>query len=178
MGAIVPHPRVKLICGLMWPSTGTVDHALVEDEWGPIDLASDVFDFDHTRYYEDEFGVTLKKQYVAFERLVDPDDLPAIKHRSNAMEDSLLAGEKRTVNIDPGYLADAKLVMITTKNLAHRVYIGRNMYADLQLMFRRHTFEPTPWTFADVRDPRILPFFNRARTRYMEQLSAVHEIHS
>lgn len=168
MGAILPHNKVKLICGLMWPHAATFDYSLVENEWGPIDLRSEAFPFTHTRYYEDEFGPSLMKQYVSFYRLVDPDDLPSFKHRSNAIEDEHATAGRRTINIDPGYIADAKFLLVTTKNLAHRVYIGRNMYVDLQLMYRKHEFEPLPWTFADVRE--WIPFFQRARTRYMEQL--------
>lgn len=74
------------------------------------------------------------------------------------------------MNIDPGYIADAKLVMPTTKNLSHRIYIASGIYADQQLMYYGKSFHPMPWTFADYKQPAVIDFFNRVRSRYFEKL--------
>src|SRR5579871_5418229 len=60
--------------------------------YGPISLASHPFDFHHTEYYRDAMGPDLRKQFFAFENLVDPDCLPAVKHHTNRLEETL-AGE-------------------------------------------------------------------------------------
>lgn len=172
MGSIKHQQPVKLICGIFWTETIGVSQILdvLQKTWGPIDSFGPIFPFNHTKYYDDEMGSDLEKQYVSFENLVDIDTMPDIKILSNSLEKPFFADGKRHVNIDPGYIADAKLVMPTTKNLSHRVYIGKNIFADLQLMYKKESFHFTPWTFNDVREPLNIAFFNTVRATYMEQL--------
>ena len=174
MGKIIEQPPVKLICGFMWNAAVDIRPAIqiIQQNWGRFDAKTPEFDFSHTQYYLDEFGDHLKKQYVSFERMVSIDDIPDIKILSNEIEERFIHNGSRSVNIDPGYVADAKILMATTKNLAHRTYIGKNIFADLQLIFRRQTYEPTPWTFADMREPRMIEFFNGVREKYIEQLQS------
>ena len=173
MGQIVEPSKAKLIAALLWNEAVNISevYARLEKEWGPIDAYSAVYDFIHTGYYKDEFGERLKKQFVSFERLVDINTIPDIKILGNELENGFHTGQNRAVNIDPGYIANAKLVMPTTKNLPHRVYIGKNIYADLQLIYKKPTFQTILWTFADYKEPFNLEFFNKVRDRYMEQLS-------
>lgn len=173
MGQIVEPPKVKLIAALLWNASVRIEDVYlgIEKEWGPIEDRSVVYDFIHTEYYKDEFGERLKKQFVSFEKLTDINTMPDIKIRGNVLEDEFLQDKIRTVNIDPGYIANAKLVMPTTKNLPHRVYIGKNIYADLQLIYKKPTFQTILWTFADYKEPFNLEFFNKVRDRYMEQLA-------
>jgi hypothetical protein len=174
MGQIVEPSKVKLIAALLWNDSIRIEdvYPRIEKEWGAIEERSAVYDFVHTGYYKDEFGERLLKQFVSFESLVDINIMPDIKIRGNELEDEFLQNNNRTVNIDPGYIANAKLVMPTTKNLPHRVYIGKNIYADLQLIYKKPTFQTILWTFADYKEPFNLEFFNKVRDRYMEQLSA------
>lgn len=177
MGKIVEPSKVKMIAALLWNETVVISNVYdrLEKEWGSIDARSTVYDFTHTGYYKDEFGQQLKKQFVSFEKLADIDAMPDIKILGNKIEDEFNFGGKRTVNIDPGYIANAKLVMPTTKNLPHRVYIGKKIYADLQLIYKKPTFHTILWTFADYKEPFNLEFFNKVRDRYMEQLSQEKE---
>lgn len=172
MSEIHPPVPVKLICGVMWNASVPMSEVLqrFDDHWGPTDFTGHPFDFDQTPYYVEEFGPGLKKMYVSFGRLVEADTIPDHKIWSNELERRFVRDGRRSVNIDPGYLADAKLVMATAKNLAHRVHIGHGVYADLQLMFRKHTFEPVGWTFPDLRQPGVIRFFNDVRTRYLIQI--------
>lgn len=177
MGKIVEPSKVKLIAALLWNETVSTSKLCdrLEKEWGPIDARSKVYDFTHTDYYIGEFGQRLKKQFVSFEKLAEINIMPDIKIRGNELEDEFLQNNNRTVNIDPGYIANAKLVMPTTKNLPHRVYIGKKIYADLQLIYKKPTFQTILWTFADYKEPFNLEFFNKVRDRYMEQLSKEKE---
>ncbi len=174
MGTVRPHPPVKLICGiLICPDQDAVSvHSAIGDAWGPMDGQTEWFAFEHTRYYETEMGTGLQKRYVSFENLVPVDGMTEIKHRSNQLESAFLQDGGRRVNIDPGYLADAKLLMMTTKNLAHRVYVGGNLFVDLQMIYKEDSYMPMPWAFADIRQPQILHFFNQTRLRYRDQLRA------
>jgi hypothetical protein len=174
MGQIVEPSKIKLITALLWNEYVNIEEVFsrIEKEWGTIDARSAEYDFIHTGYYKDEFGERLRKQFVSFEKLVDINLMPDIKIRGNELEDEFLYGKNRSVNIDPGYIANAKLVMPTTKNLPHRVYIGNNIYADLQLIYKKPSFQTILWTFADYKEPFNLEFFNKVRERYMEQIAS------
>ncbi|MBX7152581.1 DUF4416 family protein [bacterium] len=177
MGKIFSQPKVKLISGIMVRPDfdASAVFETITGRLGPIDLHTPWFDFSHTGYYKGEFGEQLKKQYFSLEQLVAIDDIPDLKIWSNQIEDHYLIDGSRTVNIDPGYMADAKVLMATTKNLAHRVYIGKNIFVDLQLIFRHHTFVPVNWTFADMKEPEVIALFNDVRAKYMEQLKELGE---
>ncbi len=177
MGILHPHPPVKLICGLLCHPDQPVQavHLAIEKRWGPIAAQTEWFDFSHTPYYRKEMGDGLKKQYLSIDPLVPIDRMPEIKLESNETEKRFTRDGNRRANIDPGYLADAKILMITTKNLAHRVYVGRNLFVDLQLIYKKDSYYPMPWAFADMREPKVIQFFNTVRERYQEQLRATTE---
>ncbi len=172
MGLIIQSPPVKLIAAVMIAPSVSADEAVsvITNEWGVVDLALDWYAFDHSDYYAGEFGPSLKKAFFSFETLVDAETMPAVKIRSNRLEDGFCRDGKRALNIDPGYIADAKLIMPTTKNLSHRVYVGQGIYADQQLMYHGKTFNTMPWTFADYKQPAVIDFFNRVRRVYFDQL--------
>ena len=81
--------------------------------------------------------------------------------------------EKRLVNIDPGYICPAKLVLATTKNYSHRIYLNKNIYGDIHLQFSNGTFQSQPWTYPDYQNKENIRFFNALRKRYLEQLGDV-----
>lgn len=145
-------------------------HRTIEKRWGLVESQTEWFDFSHTRYYENEMGEHLVKQYLSIETLVPVDRMTAVKIESNEAEKTFTVDGHRRANIDPGYLADAKILMMTTKNLAHRVYTGQNLFVDLQLIYKKDSYHPMPWAFADMREPAVIHFFNAVRQRYQEQL--------
>jgi hypothetical protein len=85
--------------------------------YGPIDYASPLLPFAHTDYYAPEFGTGLQRRLAAFAELIDQ----ATWRRqvwTNELEQRLAQGGRRRVNLDPGYLTAAKLVLATTKDHA------------------------------------------------------------
>ena len=91
-------------------------------------------------------------------------ELAALKHETNELELRLAAANgKRRINIDPGYLSAHSLILATTKQAAHRPYLGRGIYADLTYRFIRGGFEPLEWTYPDFRQPHVRRFFERLR---------------
>jgi hypothetical protein len=70
-----------------------------------------------------------------------------VKGWTNGLEERLAAGGKRRVNIDPGYLARAHLILATGKGYTHRPYLRDGIYADLTLVFQQGGFQPLPWTY-------------------------------
>jgi hypothetical protein len=166
-----PEP-VKLIASLLTGELSLlnrVKEALIHP-LGPIDFESELLPFDHTDYYTPEFGPGLQRQIVTFERLVDPADLPAIKRQTNDLEWALAKGDHRPVNIDPGYVSLGKLVLASTKNHAHRLYLGQGVYGEGTLTYQRGRFRPWPWTYPDYASDHYCALFDQIRDRYKAQL--------
>src|SRR6186713_2137832 len=121
MGQIIPHEPVLLIMAAFSRYGEALDWARerAERDCGPVALASERFVHNETTFYEPTMGAGLLKTFFAFERLIEPTAIVDLKHRSNAWEDEYKAAtswpEPRPLNIDPGYLTVAKLVLATTK---------------------------------------------------------------
>jgi len=154
-----PEPA-KLIAGLIFlpPYLEQVIHKL-EDTFGPITLRSEIIPFDKTDYYEPEMGKGLMRQWVAFKILIEQDEIVEIKLKTNELERLWMENGKRRVNIDPGYITESKLVLVTTKNYSHRIYLRDGIYGEVTLIYRRKQgFEPLPWTYPDYRLETALKF--------------------
>jgi hypothetical protein len=134
---------------------------------GPLALVSDAFDFTETDYYAATMGADLKKQFVACEQSIDPGDLPQIKRETNAWEAEYAAlgrhAEQRPVNLDPGYITPAKLVLASTKDHAHRLYLADGIYAEVTLAFRAKHWQPLERTYPDYRRADFQQFFSACR---------------
>jgi hypothetical protein len=146
----------------------------LEDAFGAVALASPLYAFHQTAYYEATMGTGLRKQLLAFHDLVPADALAGLKRRSNALEQELADGgahpEPRPLNLDPGVLTLSKFYLASTKDRAHRVYLRDGVFAELTLRFRDGTFEPWPWTYDDYRLPAVLAFLTEARRFYRDRL--------
>ena len=135
-----PKP-VKLIVGILAADKDCLGPIIktIEAQFGPIDFTSQIWPFEATDYYKDETGDNIVRQFVSCERLIDPGALSQIKHGTNKIEQQLAerlnSGVPRPVNLDPGYIEPSKLVLATTKNYSHRIYIGDKMYAEVTLIF-------------------------------------------
>jgi hypothetical protein len=163
---------VKLIASLLSRDLAVLEEAkdALTSVFGTIDYESELLPFDHTDYYAAEFGPNLQRVIVTFQPLIDPEDLPQIKHRTNELEWSLTETDGRTVNIDPGYVSMGKLVLASTKNHAHRLYLGRGIYGESTLTFQRGCFRAWPWTYPDYASARYCALFDEIRNRYKAQL--------
>jgi len=168
-----PEPKpVKLIAGVMFTHATDligVNRAL-EENFGPIDSKSDPFDFSFTDYYEKEMGAGLTKRFYSFEKPVPPDTLAIIKKKTNDMEKRFAVEGRRTVNIDPGYIEESKLVLASTKNFSHRIYLGEGIWGEVTLRYESGEFVQHPWTYPDYVSPLAFEFFQAARAIYRRQL--------
>ena len=173
---------VKLFFALMSGQDGLFPlcEELLTEEFGPVDLKDDPYPFDPmTDYYAGEFGKGLQKIFLSAKDLIPPDKLVEIKLRTNEMEEQLArerqpgeADPERIVNIDPGYLSHSKIVLATTKDHSHRLYVGRGVFEEVTLNYQRvpGRYQPRPWTYRDYRMEERAAFFNLMRTTYVEQL--------
>ena len=137
------------------------------ETWGDVALESPAFEFTETRYYEASMGPDLRKVFFTFARPLDPADLPEIKLMTNAWEQEYAqsAGhaEPRPLNLDPGYLTLGKLVLASTKDFAHRIYLRQGIYAEVTLYYKHHHWQHHEYTFADYRRADYQEFFSRCR---------------
>jgi hypothetical protein len=178
MAHISNHGRVLRILAAFSRYGEALDWArqTAEQAWGPIALASERFDHWETSYYEATMGPDLVKQFFAFERLVDPAALVDWKLASIEWEREYQQlgrhPETRPLNLDPGYLTEAKLVLATTKDRDHRIYLSRGIYAESTLFFHRGVWAPRPWTYPDYRRADYHEFFLRCRSLVRAKLTA------
>jgi len=176
MGVVHEPAPVKLLVGLLASREAWLEAAVARlaDAFGPVDLTSDLIPFTFTDYYAAQMGEGLLRQFITHERLIPPDDLAGIKVHTNALEaelaDAIEADAPRPVNIDPGLLEGSKLVLASTKDQAHRIYLGQGIYAELTLTYRKGQFAPAPWTYRDYKTEPYHAFLRQARTRYLEQI--------
>jgi hypothetical protein len=174
MGGIVPQRPVLLIAAVF----SRHDEALAwarqrfEQAWGGVALESPRFEHRETTYYEASMGPDLRKMFLASEQLIDPGELPALKLQANAWEEEYrdLAGhaEARPLNIDPGYLTEAKLVLASTKDRDHRLYLSQGIFAEVTLHFARGGWQSRPWTYPDYQRADYHQFFTACR-QYLRQ---------
>jgi hypothetical protein len=173
MGQISPPQPVLLLLAAFSRYGEALDwaRAKAESQWGPIALASEPFPFVDTDYYESTMGPGLAKQFFAFEQLVDPGEMPSIKRLTNVWEEEfaaqanspIAAPEPRPLNLDPGYITLAKLVLASTKDHAHRIYLADGIFAEVTLSYKHRAWRPHEWTFPDYRRAEYHEFFTRCR---------------
>ncbi len=153
--------------GPLWPD--------IRDELAPVfgecDFVSDLLDFSHTTYYDQELGAPLKRRILAFRDLVPQERLAGLKLATVRIEQAHARPDgSRQVNLDPGLLTQERLVLASSKNFPHRVYLGKGIYADLTLVYTRSGWSNQPWTFPDYATPQMHGLFEVLRQSYREKL--------
>ncbi len=172
MGQVRPPMPVIYFCALLRaPSISQDDiEAALAAHFGPIILRSPELPFVQTTYYEREMGTGLTRVYLGFSPLRKMSELAAAKHATNRLEAQWAVNDQRLINLDPGYLDHAKVVLVTTKDYSHRLYIGGGMYAEVTLQYRSKSYQSWEWTYPDYQQPAALEFFNQFREVYKAQL--------
>jgi hypothetical protein len=180
MGIPTPPPPVKLLIALLAadPLLFTTAATQLAQSYGPIDGESAIFPWNTTDYYREEMGEHLLRKFIAFEHLISPEDIIHIKLETNALELSLSSATSssapRRINLDPGYVDTTKLVLASTKNQAHRLYLSQGIYAEVTLLYHHKEFHPFVYTYTDYCWPETHSFLRHVRTRYLQQLRAEH----
>ena len=167
---------VKFFLGLIYSqevSKWDLEREL-QKRFGVIDRKSPVLDFSgFTDYYAPEMGPKLFRSWWSLYQLEEPGKLPELKHLSNQLEDDYLKSSEnsgRIVNIDPGYINEARVVLASCKDFSHRVYLGQNIYGEITLIYRGDGFKPVEWTYPDYQCPEALRYFQTLKDDYRKQL--------
>lgn len=141
--------------------------ARAEADWGKHAISSAIFQFVETDYYTASMGSPLLKTFWAFEIPGAPEDLAHWKQQTNQWEIDFTQAHVRDVvrpiNLDPGYLTLGKLVLASTKDHAHRIYLHSGIFAEVTLGYRNRKWQPWEWTYPDYRREDVQSFFDQCR---------------
>jgi len=168
----LPDHKVKLVAGLLFTEKAVFLKAKIAMEriFGRADFESESLDFSHTGYYAEEMGQGLKRKFLSFKRPVGLKSIYNVKLRTNALERQMTRSGSRAVNIDPGYLDLSKLVLFSTKDYSHRVYLDKGIFAEVTLFYKDSTFNPWPWTYPDYKTKAYIDIFNSLREKYRKDI--------
>jgi hypothetical protein len=177
---------VKFICAFIYSNQDNYQKIknILTRKFGPLDFESQEIDFNFTSYYEPEMGKPLWRRFISFKKLVKPDHLVNIKDYCIKLEHKFsqppnpggCLPRHRSVNIDPGYINEAKLVLTTTKDFHHRLYLGKGIFAEITLAYstKEKNFTDFPTTFPDYRTPEYKKILLQIRDLYRHQIKGIN----
>jgi hypothetical protein len=177
MGSVKNHPPCLQLISAFSKHESALDWLWqrVATELSPIALLSPCFLFTESEYYRSSMGAPLRKQIAMLSRWYDPAELASHKLLSHQWESELNqnmeSDVKRPLNIDPGYMSMTKLVLASTKNREHRIYLRNGIYAEVTLAFRDQQWIPFPWTYPDYQRDDFRVFFQDCRKHLAQRVS-------
>jgi len=176
--AIVP---TKLICGILFHGAIDLKEVMIEleEKWGTVETISDRYLFSlGSNYYENEMGQPLYRVFCSFKKLISPETLASQKLLTQSIEakwSQLYEHVPRPLNLDPGYIARGRMVLATTKDFSHRIYLHSGIYAEVTLMFRKHGVKKLEWTYPDIASGFWDEFLLSQHKKYHRQLEPLIE---
>ncbi|OGC39125.1 hypothetical protein A2Y85_02035 [candidate division WOR-3 bacterium RBG_13_43_14] len=172
MAEIKPVAEVVPIIGFLFTEDIEPDYVNGElsARCGRSIMHSQKIPFTHTDYYSKEMAAVIFRQWHAYEKKILPGELAEIKTFTNLVEKKYLNENKgRMINIDPGYISLSNLVLASTKNYSHRIYLDLGIYAEITLIFKHEHFMPLEWTYPDYKEPAAIEFFEKVRKNFKEK---------
>jgi hypothetical protein len=165
MGTVKPPELALLFVSTLYRDATIFDQSkkILERKFGDILYANPPLPWDYSSYYRNEIGEQLYRQIIFFKNIVDPGLLADIKLKTNEIESALSLDGRRRINLDPGYLTSAKVVLASTKNYAHRLYLGKGIYGEITLIYKDETYSPHIFTYRDYQDKSHIDIFLKAR---------------
>ncbi|MDR3076158.1 MAG: DUF4416 family protein [Synergistaceae bacterium] len=168
----------KLIAGLLYPSDSQdmLDWAVgrLVSTFGEMERVSPPYPFAWTDYYKD-ISPDLTRRFLTFKGLRHPFGLVAWKRLAIAIEaESAPDGAGRVVNIDPGYIDGARLVLASTKDNAHRIYLWDDIYAEATLCRGKSGWVSFSYTYPDFASGAYSEFLDLARADWKRDMHVSH----
>jgi len=167
MGNIKPPEPALLFVGALYADDEVFSRSreILKRGFGDIMLESRSRPWDYSSHYREELGWPIFRKFIFFRNIIDPGILADVKLKTNKVEDGLASNGKRRINLDPGYLTLPRIVLASTKNRAHRIYLGKGIYGEVTLLYRDKggTFTPHLFTYRDYLDKKTLAVFLDAR---------------
>ena len=168
----------KLIIGLLYPtgSPDILDWAVLRlsSTFGDIERTSPPFPFTWTDYYKD-ISPDLTRRFLTFKGLRHPFGLVVWKRLAISIEAESAQGGGRLVNIDPGYMDGARLVLASTKDNAHRIYLWDDIFAEATLCHGKSGWVSFSYTFPDFASGAYFEFLDLARSDWKRDVRESRE---
>ncbi|TWU16405.1 DUF4416 family protein [Allorhodopirellula heiligendammensis] len=146
----------------------------LREHWGAAAEVSAPAAFTAGGFYDAEMGVGLAKVLMAFENFADPGGLADWKLLTNEWEreyaQSSDHAEQRPLNLDPGYITQAKLVLATIKDRDHRLYLHDGIFAEVTLNYMGGRWIHHRWSYPDYRTDQVAEFAMTCRERLRAHL--------
>lgn len=117
-------------------------------------------------YYSKQMGEASKLNRIVFTSVRSEEREALVAHKiwaDQLEKEKALGLSLRPLNLDIGLLTLENVTLATGKGFAHRVYLGRGVYADLNLQFENKTMKALPWAYPDYSHPDFIVFFNWMR---------------
>jgi len=165
MGNIQPHEPAFIFIDILYSRSEIFDEVktLLEKDLGETLFISPAMPWDYSSYYRNELGKPIFRRFIFFKDIFDPGTLADIKLHTNGIEEIFSVNGKRSINLDPGYLSLAKVVLASTKNYAHRIYLGKGIYGEITLIYQNNTYNPHLFTYRDYQGKEYIDLFLRIR---------------
>ncbi len=165
-------PLVKRITGILYPDENFRDWSIhkLSEIWGEPEIISEPVAFDRTNYYRD-ISEHLTRIFLCFPGLVDATGLVEWKHAAINIE-SQSRQPIRAVNIDPGYIDGARLILASTKDHAHRIWLRDGIYAEVTMRYRFKKWASFDYTFPDFRSGVYDNFLTQVRKIWLREIRA------
>ncbi|MBQ7192748.1 MAG: DUF4416 family protein [Synergistaceae bacterium] len=164
-------PKVKRITGILYPSENrellawSIDR--LREIWGEPELVSRPVPFDKTNYYDD-ISPDLTRIFACFPGFVNAGGLADWKHQAIEIE-AMSRQPVRAVNIDPGYIDGARLVLASTKDHAHRIYLRDGIFAEVTMRYRFKKWQSFDYTFPDFASGVYDEFLSSVRRLWLKK---------
>jgi hypothetical protein len=140
--------------------------AELREAFGEIVMESPPSEWDVSDYYRDEMGAPIFRRFLFFREPFSPDNLADAKLKTIEIETGFSIDGKRQINLDPGYVTPAKVVLASTKDYSHRIYLRDGIYAEATLIFKGNRFQPHLHTYTDYKDEKRQKLFLLAREMF------------
>lgn len=162
--------KVTLFLGIMYHDETLRDEALntFKEKHGEVLATCEPLNFsEFSGYYDKEIGGTVWKEYFLFETMIDREELASIKTFTNELELTFASGDSRPINLDPGYLCADKFVLASAKDFAHRLYIGKGIFAEVTLHFKQDKVKFFSWSYKDYLQEPVENLLLEGRKRHL-----------
>ncbi|MBD3401494.1 DUF4416 family protein [candidate division GN15 bacterium] len=169
MGRVVTPPPGRLIFSVVYCHIDALADGLarLEKEFGSVQFETVDIPFHGEPRHVEEMGDPLFRRFFSFEQLIDPDKLVDVKRTCRKVEAAFAdhVGDHlfRAVNVDPGVMTPEKVVMASSHEYNYRIYLGKGVFAQIELIYARGRYVGLPWTNPDFCHAEALEFFSRVR---------------
>lgn len=170
---------VVRICAVISRHQQAIDWGVqkLAQQWGGVALVAQPLPFEANGFYTPTMGDDLRKVLVMLAGFPEPGGLSDWKHATNEWEveyaQSHEHAEVRPLNLDCGYVTQAKLVLATTKDRDHRIYLRDGMFAEVTLNYVAKRWVHHRWTYPSYRTSQVADFAQACRDRLRDHLQSI-----